>query len=96
MVLSRTIGFLLMAASTAATAQQVPAAPQTPAVANVKAPGAKPDKRLQVSCRVDKEGGLLKRMCMTNEQWAQTESNVRDTMDAMRQHDRIRCSSGAS
>jgi len=91
MVVSRFIGVLLMAASTAATAQQVPAAPQTAAQASA----AKPDKRLQVSCRVDKAGGLLKRICMTNEQWAQTEGNVRDTMDAMRVRDRLRCSSGA-
>jgi Spy/CpxP family protein refolding chaperone len=89
MVLSRTLGFLLMAASTAATAQQVPAAPQTPA------PAAKPDKRLQVSCRIDRTGNMLKRVCMTNEQWAETESGVRDTMDAMRLRDRLRCSSGA-
>lgn len=90
MVVSRFIGFLLMATSTAATAQQVPAAQQTPAQASA----AKPDKRLQVSCRVDKDGGLLKRICMTNEQWAQTESGVRDTMDAMRLRDRLRCSGG--
>lgn len=89
MIYSRFIAALVIVASTAATAQQVPTVQRPPA------PVAKPDKRLQVSCRVNRSGNMLKRVCMTNEQWEQAESGVSDAMDAMRLHDRLRCSSSA-
>jgi hypothetical protein len=88
MVLSRSIGLMLMIASTAAAAQQAPVTRASSA-----AP-ANPDKRLQVTCRIDRTGYLPKKVCMTNEQWVQVTGNVSETMDAMRLRDRLRCSGG--
>jgi hypothetical protein len=72
MILYRVIGIALLGFSVAAAQQ--PAQPQQPTTATQQPPN--PDDK--VSCRINREGNSLKRICLTKAQWRKLDAQSHD------------------
>ena len=72
MIVYRVIGIALLGVSVAAAQQ--PAQPQKPTSAVQQPPN--PDDK--VSCRINREGNSLKRVCLTKAQWRKVDSQASD------------------
>jgi Spy/CpxP family protein refolding chaperone len=80
MVRSRTIGMVLLAGSAAVQAQQTPPTPAKPA----DAAAAKADSGKKV-CRIHMDVNIPRRICLTEEQWAQVMGITGKGVDSTRQ-----------
>lgn len=69
MIVYRVIGIALLGVSVAAAQQ--PAQPQKPTTAVQQPPN--PDDK--ISCRINREGNSLKRVCLTKAQWRKVDSS---------------------
>jgi len=72
MILYRVVGIALLGSSVAAAQQ--PAQPQQPTSATLQPP--KPEDK--VSCRINREGNSLKRICLTKAQWRKLDAESHD------------------
>lgn len=85
--MSRVIALLMISAGAAAQAQQTPAPqPATPSVAKV-------DNSQKVSCRVQMDGTMPRRVCMKNSEWAKLDGADPGKLPDPTYQDRLRCTS---
>jgi hypothetical protein len=89
MLLPRVISLVMISASVAAQAQQQPAA--TPQPTGTTA--AKPDNSQKRTCRIEMDGTMPRRVCMTNSEWAKLDGGDPSKLPDATYQDRLRCTS---